>query len=199
MKAWALVPVKRFEAAKSRLSGVVDGAGRRDLARNMFEHVLSVLVATREIAGVTVVTDSRAVAELAMVRGALVLFDPPGADGLGSCIDFALTEIAGRGVTAALVLMSDLPEVTVGDVEMLARELDRVDVVVARDTSGEHTNALGVRLKKRFPTSFGSADSFRCHCDAAARAGLSVSLPESPTLAFDVDTEDDYARMIGAR
>jgi 2-phospho-L-lactate guanylyltransferase len=196
VKAWAVVPVKRFEAAKSRLSGVLDGLDRRDLARRMFEHVLTVLSSTPEIAGIVVVTDSRDVAEVAMVRGAVALFDPPGTEELGACVDFALAGLAARGATAGLVLMSDLPELTVGDVEMLARELDRVDVVVVRDTSGEHTNALGVRLAKRFPTSFGKADSFRRHRDDGTRAGLSVSLPESPTLAFDVDTADDHARMI---
>jgi 2-phospho-L-lactate guanylyltransferase len=196
LKAWAVVPVKRFEAAKSRLSGVLDSAARRELARGMFEHVLAVLSAAPDVAGITVVTDSRAVAEVAIVRGAIALFDPPGAEGLESCVDFALGELAQRGTTAALVLMSDLPGVTVGDIEMLARELDRYDVVVVRDASGEHTNALGLRLATRLPTSFGKADSFRRHGDEAARAGLSVSLPESPTLAFDVDTAEDYARMI---
>ena len=196
MKTWAVVPVKRFEAAKSRLAAVLDGTGRRELARRMFEHLLAVLSATPEVAGITVVTDSRAVAELAIVRGALVLFDPPEAEALSNCVDFALREIARRGPTAALVLMSDLPEVTVGDVAMLVRELDRFDVVVVRDSSGEHTNALGLRLATRLPTSFGRADSFRRHHDDATRAGLSVSLPESPSLAFDVDTAEDYARMI---
>jgi 2-phospho-L-lactate guanylyltransferase (CobY/MobA/RfbA family) len=95
--------------------------------------------------------------------------------------------------------MSDLPELRVSDVQMLAEELGRFDVVVVRDTRGEHTNALGLHLATRLPTSFGREDSFRRHCRSAERAGLSVGVRESATLAFDVDTPEDYARLVRSR
>ena len=39
MKAWALVPVKRFDQGKSRLGEVLDAAARADLARAMLDRV----------------------------------------------------------------------------------------------------------------------------------------------------------------
>lgn len=195
---WAVLPVKRFEVAKSRLASVLSGAERARLARSMFEHVMGVLGRSPLLSGVVVVTDSTDVAGAVGGRAA-VLRDPPGARTLADRVDFALRDVAERGAAAALVLVSDLPKVTDDDITRLLDELGRCDVVLARDAGGAHTNALGVRLGFDFRTSFGSDESFRLHREAAARAGLSVRLVESPTLAFDVDVPEDYARLESLR
>ena len=72
---WALVPVKSFARAKSRLAGVLGPAEREALARSMFEHVLRVLASSGEVGGVTVVTDGDDVATLARSLGAAVMRD----------------------------------------------------------------------------------------------------------------------------
>jgi 2-phospho-L-lactate guanylyltransferase len=192
---WGVVPVKAFESAKSRLAAVASPEERERLAQSMFEHVISVLRAARELAGVLVVTDSARVAEEAVRTGASAVRDPADANGLADCVDHGLNEVQKRGAGAALVLVSDLPEVTPGDVALLVDALRRFDVAIARDRGGEHTNALALRLETRFPTSFGADDSFRRHSETAERAALSVTVVESPSLAFDVDTPEDYARL----
>jgi 2-phospho-L-lactate guanylyltransferase len=194
MHIWGVVPVKRFDAAKSRLSSVLGDSERAALARSLFEHVLTVLGSCPELAGVSVVTDSAEVADLAAARGAVAVRDPEGTDALSDKIDFALDELAARGVDAAMVLMSDLPDLRVADVQLLTAELARVDMVIVRDARGEHTNALCLRLQPRQPTAFGARDSFQRHCQAAALRGLSVATPEVPTIAFDIDTPEDLAR-----
>jgi len=192
---WGVVPVKAFESAKSRLGAVLSVHERAELARSMFEHVISVLRSSPELAGVLVVTDSASVADAAVLAGARAARDPAGASSLADCVDHGLDEVRRCGGTAAVVLVSDLPEVTLGDIAVLVEFLTRFDIAIARDRGGEHTNALALRLERRFPTSFGAVDSFRRHCETAERIGLSLSLIESPSLAFDVDTPDDYARL----
>jgi 2-phospho-L-lactate guanylyltransferase len=196
LEVWGLVVVKRFEAAKSRLAGVLDGAGRRALARAMFERVMEALESSETVRAVAVLTDSAEVGALAAARGAIVISDPPDAETLAQKVDAGLAALEARGATAVLVLMSDLPEVTADDVRMLVAELAGSDVVVAADARGEHTNALGCRLAQRRPTAFGETDSFRRHCEAAARAGLTVAVPKSAGIAFDVDTPEDYAELL---
>lgn len=192
---WGVVPVKAFESAKSRLAAVASPEERERLAQSMFEHVISVLRATRELEGVLVVTDSARVADAAARSGARAVHDPTGARGLADCVDRGLDEARQLGASAALVLVSDLPEVDANDIALLIDALSRSDVVIARDQGGEHTNALALRLQPRFPTSFGAADSFRRHSETAKRAGLSLTVLESRSLAFDVDTPEDYARL----
>jgi 2-phospho-L-lactate guanylyltransferase len=198
--AWAVVPVKSFETAKSRLAGVLSAGEREALAREMFAHVLSVLSITEGLAGVLVVTDSPGVADVARKGGAVPVFDPRSATALRDCVDFGLEEIRQRGATLGLVLMSDLPALTASSVRALLHELERFDVVIAGDTGGRHTNALALRLRTPFPTSFGDPDSFDRHVQTAKRANLSLSVltlpsPERDALAFDVDTPEDHERL----
>jgi 2-phospho-L-lactate guanylyltransferase len=192
---WGVVPVKSFESAKSRLAPVLSHPERERLARSMFAHVLGVLFSVPALRGVLVVTDSNAVAGDAIRAGAAAVRDPAGATSLADCIDHGLEEVRRRGGGAAIVLLSDLPEVTSNDVGALVERLSLFDVVVAKDKNGNHTNALALGLGARFATSFGAGDSFRRHIETAERLGLTVCSVESPSLAFDVDTPEDYARL----
>lgn len=194
MRVWGLIVAKRFERAKSRLAPVLDASARRHLAQSLFDHVLEILCASPALAGVAVVTDSPEVEELAAARHSLPIRDPCAAATLAACVDLGLDVISGLGADAALVFMSDLPYLRATDVRMLASELLRFDVVVARDERGEQTNALGLRLSKRLATCFGAPGSFHRHCEAARRAGLALHTPASPSIAFDIDTPEDFAR-----
>lgn len=193
---WAVVPVKSFESAKSRLAPVLSPAERERLARSMFEHVLSVLRAASGLSGVLVVTDSSAVADAAVRVGANALLDPRGPRTLADCVDHAVDEVRRRGAGAVVVLVSDLPVVTTTDMDALIERSNRFDVVLVKDRGGEHTNALALRLDKPFRTSFGAGDSYRRHLETAQRLDLSVCELERPSVAFDVDTPEDYADYV---
>jgi 2-phospho-L-lactate guanylyltransferase len=192
---WALVPAKSFGRAKSRLSKALGEGARRDLARSMLEHVLGVLASSSEIAGVMVVTDGDDVADLARARGAVAVRDavPDSASALvlGDIVDAALLELRARSAGAALVLMSDLPDLSAADVRRLVAQMAELDVVAAPDLRGEGTNALGLTPPDRLPTSFGVRDSFPRHLRAAEAAGLRVGVERSFGLAFDVDEPAD--------
>jgi 2-phospho-L-lactate guanylyltransferase len=196
---WGVVPVKSFETAKSRLVPVLSADDRRELARAMFAHVLEVLGASPALSGVLVVTDSADVAHAAERLGASAVRDPEAVTSLADCVDYALHELERRGATTAVVLLSDLPHVTQDDVAELVERSMRFDVVLAPDKDGDHTNALALRLGLGFHTSFGTANSLSRHRETAERAALSVSVFESPTVAFDVDTPEDYERLLASR
>ena len=193
---WALVPVKGFARAKSRLAGVLSASERERLARELFEHVLGVLASHRDLAGVAIVTDDRDVAHLAAARDAVVIEEDATAKpaNLAQVVDQGLLALDRRGAGAALVLMGDLPWLSAEDIQLLLRALGESDTIVVSDERGTHTNALGLRLAARNPTHFGAADSFRRHCEAARRAGLSLGTPSSPGLAFDLDLPEDWEK-----
>lgn len=197
MRAWAVVPAKGFEDAKSRLASALDPAARATLARELVAHVVGALRGASGLAGIVVVTGSRTVADHVTGLGAETVPDPAGAPSLALVVDAGIDRARDLGADAVLVVMSDLPEVRSEDIEALLDELEHVDAVVVSDESGDHTNALGLHLGTRFPTHFGAPDSFRRHCDAAVTRGLSLATPRLPTIAFDVDTSEDLARMRG--
>jgi 2-phospho-L-lactate guanylyltransferase len=198
---WALVPAKSFARAKSRLAERLGQAQRADFARAMLEHVLATLRACEAIGGVLVVTDGDDVAEVASARGAAVVRDATqalrGAAGppLGSIVDAALLDLRARGADAALVIMSDLPKLVPAEVAEFAAKMATADVVVAPDLRGEGTNALGLRPPVRFPTAFGTRDSFARHLRLAQAAGLSLDIHRSRGLGFDVDELADLDEL----
>ncbi len=131
---------------------------------------------------------------MARARGAVAVRDaasPP----LGAIVDGALAELRARTAGAALVLMSDLPRLTVADIRDLVAAMREHNVVAAPDLRSEGTNALVLAPPDRLPTSFGVRDSFNRHVQRAQAAGLRVGVHRSPGLGFDVDEPADLASL----
>jgi 2-phospho-L-lactate guanylyltransferase len=192
---WAVVPVKSLARGKSRLSGVLGDGERARFAQELAEHILGVLAGCR-LDGVLVATDGREVAALAEAHGAGVLFDR-GEGSLADVVDAALAEVARRGAGAGLVLMADLPRITVEDVGAVLAALPGRDVVVVPDHKGRHTNALALAPPTAMPTRFGRQDSFAAHCEEARVRGLRLGVLRQERIAFDVDLPDDHRRAVG--
>lgn len=199
MSVWALVPAKAFARGKSRLAPALSDAARADFARRLFDHVLATLTESGVIDGVLVATDSDDVAAAAHAHGADVLRDLAAGAVLSTVVDGGLAALAARGVTRAIVLMADLPQLVADDVRALAAAFDRADVVLVRADDGLHTNALGLTPPDWLPTRFGRSDSFAAHVADARAAGLRVAILDNERVAFDVDGPDDHARLQAAR
>ena len=106
-------------------------------------------------------------------------------------MDFALEDAARRSATADRLDRATYPSSTPGT-SKCSPTSSRRSTWSSRATLAANTpTPSGSALEPRFPTSFGSVDSFQRHCDDAARAGLSVKVAASATLAFDVDTPED--------
>src|SRR5881397_3058815 len=76
LRATAVLPVKRFDAAKRRLGVGLEDEQRRAIVAAMLEDVLEAIGAARMVEGVLVVTGEPAAAKAARSAGADVLADP---------------------------------------------------------------------------------------------------------------------------
>jgi 2-phospho-L-lactate/phosphoenolpyruvate guanylyltransferase len=198
MKPWAVIPVKSFALAKSRLAHL--SADRRAaLARSMFEHVIDVLRAGDDMEGIAVLTNDDHVAAAARDLGAEVVRDPaPPVSGaarpaLGRVVDAALDRLAARGVPAALVLMSDLPRLHARAVAALVARMRDHQVVIAPDLREQGTNALGLSPPDCIRTCFGHGDSLHRHLAAARGRGLGHVVHRDRALGLDIDLPADLA------
>lgn len=194
---WALLPVKDFGRAKSRLAAVLSAPERSALARRLCVHALQTLRGYSAIHGVLVISDSEDVLSLAQKYGASGVRETPSAAPrvLGAVVDEGLEILACRGAQAALVLMADLPQLHTDELSQLLSFLPDHDYVVAPDRREQNTNALALRLTGRAPTAFGSGDSFRLHTELLSAAGRRVAIHRAPGLAFDIDIPEDYAAL----
>lgn len=193
---WAVVPARSFVSGKSRLAAVTRN-GRGDVARALFDRVVTTTLRAAAVDGVLVATDGDDVALAAREHGAMALRDAPTGTFAG-IIDRALAVLAGRGAARAVVVMADLPLIGPYHVDDVCSALDGADLVLAPDRDQLGTNALALRLPAAVPTRFGHRDSFSRHLVSAAAANLRVAMVRAHGLAFDLDTPADLDELLGA-
>jgi 2-phospho-L-lactate guanylyltransferase len=199
MKIWAIVPVKPFVRAKSRLAKVLAAEQRQALAEHMFRHSVDTLIHAPGIAGVTVLSrDSKALA-IAHDYGVHTIQES-GTPNLNASLQRAAEIMRLEGWSGILILPADLPLVIAEDIEQivyLGRYL--MTAVVVPDRNEDDTNALLVKPAGLIPFSFGPG-SFQRHVVLAEKAGATVQPYRSERIGLDIDTPIDlehYRRQIG--
>lgn len=183
MTVWAVIPARQSGEGKTRLSGVLGEAERRELARAMLAHVVKTAQAARNVTRTCVVGTIPAGIEVD-------LLEDPG-QGLNPALHAALRQAGTEGVSRAVVLHGDLPQLTVQEVELLAAAAEG-SVAIAPDRHGTGTNALSLPLPlaSGFAFAFGP-DSFARHHAEAQRLDLPIEAIRSPGLAHDIDEPAD--------
>jgi 2-phospho-L-lactate guanylyltransferase len=190
---WAVMPVKSFGMAKSRLEGVLTLHERQDLVRSLMGNALTALVASACFEHVIVVSRDEAVLSFATRLGAEAMREtgPPNLnEALRSVRDLAMVE----GATSLLVLFSDLPNVSAEDIRALVEASARSSVVIGPDRRAEGTNAMLLRPPDAIEYAFGEL-SFEKHLGAASKAGLEVTVLRRDGIGLDVDFPEDLAAM----
>lgn len=186
MKIAALVPVKRLDAAKSRLRPLAGEAGA-ELARAMLEDVLEALAAVPGLTQRAVVTGDAEVARIAEAAGATALIEPE--EGLNPSLDAAARRL---DADALLVILGDVAGARADDLGALLdalQELGGRGVVVARSSDGG-TAALLRAPSDAIASAFGP-DSAARHCAAARAAGVPLRELKLPSLSVDLDSPED--------
>jgi 2-phospho-L-lactate guanylyltransferase len=193
MRATAILPVKRFAAAKRRL-GLSDERRRRELLEAMLRDVLAAIGESRMVERTLVVTGEPAAAEIAADLGAETVPDPA---------DVGHSEAALLGIEAA----ADEPSVALlpGDCPLLdPRELDGLltgvpdrYVTIVPDRHGTGTNALVLAPPDAIRPAFGEGSRAR-HEVIARRAGIPFSVEGVGSLALDLDTPADIVALTTA-
>lgn len=201
MTIWAIVPVKPFTLAKSRLAGSLTPQQRSELSRRLLIHTLDVLARAPLIRRTLVVSrDSAALALARKARANTVTESTRSELDLNLALRRATEAALAFGVQAVLILPADLPHLTPADVELLLNALVPASVertvVIAPDRHERGTNALLVRPPDLIRFAFGP-DSFREHVRRANAANARVHVVRAPNLALDLDTPEDWALMQG--
>jgi 2-phospho-L-lactate/phosphoenolpyruvate guanylyltransferase len=163
--AWAVVPVKRFDRAKLRLSAMLDSAGRAALAAAMLGDVLEQLLGAAGLAGVLVVTSDTEAAAIAESFGATVITDPTDSD-VNDAVARGVRKLVSLGASAAIIAPGDIPFVTSVEIGVALAALERAQVVLAPAIRDGGTNILGLSPPDVMAPAFGP-DSFARHLAAA--------------------------------
>lgn len=193
---WAVVPVKRFTTAKSRLAPVLDETERARFARLMFEDVLDALAGCRKsLAGIVVVTADEDATILARERQAAVVVEPAGGS-INAALGLAVRRLDQGRDDGMIVVPSDIPHLSPDVIAMAADAISRprtLAAVAATDDGG--TNLLACRPADAIPLCFGPR-SFERHCRAARRAGIVPQVLDAPDIGLDIDRPENLAAFL---
>ena len=191
-----LVPVKKFDDAKQRLSSILDPEERFALARAMCEDVLQALARWQSRPSVVVVTSDSFARELAARFNFEVVADDN--SGETSAIARATAFCRKRGAESTLVVPADIPLIDSSELQMIADCAPTGGAVLVPDAAGRGTNAAWRSPGDLFPLRFGN-DSFLPHLAAAKATGLPCVVLDLPGIARDVDRPEDLRELAAAR
>jgi 2-phospho-L-lactate guanylyltransferase len=184
VRAAVLVPVKRFTAAKGRLSGVLTNTERARLAEWMATGVLEAVAALPTF----VACDDEEVRDWALAQGASVLWGPE--LGLNGAVDDGVARITAAGHDHLIVTHADLPRPwRLPDVSIDGR------ITLVPDTRRDGTNVMSFPTSSPISASYG-ARSFSRHLARATSSDPAVDVLDDPDLSLDVDTPDDLAHPL---
>ena len=181
---WAIVPLKYFDNAKSRLSDVLSATERQLLVRTMARDVLRALAGCTHLDGILINSRESEVADLAKEFGAEVFVEPEGSN-LSQSVTLAgnwLTdEHAAQGT---LIVHADIPLATSADFDALLKEHSGISLVP--DDEGMGTNCIVASPPNPIDYRY-DGKSFKPHLQAAKQAGFEPRVCEIAGLQLDID------------
>lgn len=198
---WALVPMKSFRAAKTRLDPLVSPANRQALARAMAADVLDVLLRCPDLDGVAICSPDPEVLAFARARGCTVIPETFGTGGLNEAVAMSAAQLRETGTGHIMVVHGDLPMVSGDEITALLiayRKAQDPAIAVTPDRRGDGSNLLIWPLNSGFVSSYGP-DSFSRHLQQAHRLGLHPLVQDLAGAAWDVDRMEDLVPLMTSR
>jgi 2-phospho-L-lactate guanylyltransferase len=196
MKTFAIVPIKRFENAKTRLSSILDTDDRTRLSLLMLKDTLQILSAVHSLSQVITVSADKRVGEIAVKYGANFLLEEK-ERGVNSAVALADSYCMKKAADATMVIPHDLPLLDSTDISKaceLAENESRC-IVICPSLRYDGTNML-LRKPPSIIATFYDADSYNMHVKAAIRLGIPVKRLLSKGLVHDIDTPEDALEIM---
>jgi len=196
VRATAIVPVKRFGAAKTRLSEVLGPHERGGLAEAMLADVLAALGRSERIERTIVVSGEAAAERAAEAAGCVLLPDREDA-GHSQAAALGVRAALARGAECVALLPGDCPLLRASELDEALSTLAPPVAAIVPDRHGSGTNGLLLSPPDAISPAFGPGSRER-HLDLARRADVEARVAEISSLALDLDTADDL-RELGHR
>lgn len=193
---FAIVPVKKLDEAKSRLSPLLSQNERKQFCLKMLEDVLASLKATEGVYKTIVV--SKAPQVLQVAKNFRVFPFKESRSGLNQAISETISWCINMEAKIALILPADIPLVSPGDVNQILIFGRTSSMVISPSREGNGTNALLLN-SPRVVSAFYGQDSFQRHVDEASKRGIRFHVYRSPRIRLDVDTITDLFDFLASK
>jgi 2-phospho-L-lactate guanylyltransferase len=193
VRATAILPIKRFGSAKSRLGDSPAADRRPALARAMLADVLAALASSQAIDRVIVVSGEPRARDAAAASGMDWLDDPADA-GHSEAAGIGVAAALGAGASCVALLPGDCPLLSPAELDAALGSIVGGTAGVVPDRHGTGTNGLLLAPPDAIGSSFGPGSCQR-HLGLARDAGVEGRVIEIPSLALDLDTAEDLREL----
>ena len=193
MPVAAIIPVKRFGAAKRRLAAALGAEPRAALALAMLGDVLAAVARSRGIEHVIVVTGEPAAERASREHDVDVVADPRDA-GHSQAAMLGISRAVELGATAVALLPGDCPLLDPSELDAALERISEGRVGIVPDRHGTGTNALLLAPPDAIKPAFGEESRDR-HERLARAARHAAAIERLDSLALDVDTPADLAAL----
>jgi len=193
VKATAVLPVKRFAAAKRRLATGIDDKRREALVAAMLEDVLEAIGEARSIERTIVVSGDPVAQEIVASSPAEILPDPAD-EGHVVAAQAGIARAEADGASCVVLLPGDCPLLDPRELDRLLTGIPASYVAVVPNRHGTGTNGLVLAPPDAIQPAFGEGSCAR-HVAAAREAGVPFGVEELSSLGLDLDTPADVVAL----
>ena len=184
----AIVPVKTFSRAKSRLKLTTEQT--ESICEIMLDSVLQTLSASDIIEKIVLVSKDEKALSLGKKFNAVGIYDSEEL-GVNNAVKLGDDYLSENNFNTSIVFPQDIPFMRIEDIETLfAMRQGTNSVLVVPSRKFDGTNAL-LRTPPKIMETHYDEDSYRIHLSTAESKGTTPSLVLIKRIMLDIDDQDD--------
>lgn len=193
MKIAAIVPVKTFSLAKTRLG--LSSQQKEDLCKIMLEEILHTLSISPQIEKTVIVTKEEKAIELGKKYNAIIIPDKE-EKSVNNAVALADKYLLENKFDASIVFPQDIPFIKTQDIDfMLNYKVPPNFAIVVPSRRFDGTNAL-VRMPIDLMITHYDEDSYKIHMNTAKKYTRNVALVFVKRIMWDVDNMEDLKFLL---
>lgn len=193
MKIAAIIPVKTFSLAKTRLD--LSAHQKEELCKIMLEEILHTLSISPQIDKTIIVTRESKTIELAKKYNAIIISDNE-EKSVNNAVALADKYLLENKFDASIVFPQDIPFIKTQDIDfMLNYKIPPNFAIVVPSRRFDGTNAL-VRMPIDLMTTHYDEDSYKIHMKTAKEVTRNVALVFVKRIMLDVDNMEDLKFLL---
>ena len=193
MKIAAIVPVKTFSKAKSRLD--LSTQQVEELCKVMLEEILHVLSISPQIEKTVMVTKEEKAIEIGKKYGTLTIIDEK-EEGVNNAVALADRYLLENSFDASIVFPQDIPFIKTQDIDFILNyKMHPNFAIIVPSRRFDGTNALG-RMPVDLMGTHYDEDSYKIHMNTAKEHTLNVAMVFAKRIMWDVDNAEDLRFLL---
>jgi 2-phospho-L-lactate guanylyltransferase len=193
LKTAAIIPVKTFSKAKTRLG--LSSEKTEKICEIMLEEILKVLSISPQIDKIIVVTKDKKALEISKKFDTVQIIDD-NESGVNDAVALADEYLLKNGFESSIVFPQDIPYIKTQDIEFVLKfETDSEFAIIVPSRRFDGTNAL-VRNPINLMKTHYDEDSYKIHMSTAKEVTRDVSLVFVKRIMWDVDNIEDLKFLL---